>query len=218
MAFQPPAASKRQLDGVPFDLAVDFAPDAQRKFGDKDRQKGNKDPSKCKALLRFPAGGDRPDAVFWSSKMAIDTDGPAAGPGRPDGKGLDPSNSGQSDTNLQFADGKGGLPSELIPYIVCCRSSSPAANRHSIPRLRSAIWPSSFSGTRRRRRYAAISAHPTRSARPRSGSTKRCSSRDVPTHVPSATQKASVRRRSMRASSRTYCFLCFRIRHSTRAN
>jgi len=61
-------------------------------------------------------GGDRPVAVFWSSKMAIDTDGPAAGPGRPNGKALDPA-SGQNDTSLHFANG-GGLPAEIVPYIV----------------------------------------------------------------------------------------------------
>jgi hypothetical protein len=116
MAFRPPAASKRQLDGVPFDVAVDFAPDVRGKFTSKDRQQGNRDPSKCKALLRFAADGTRPDAVFWSSKMAIDTDGPAAGAGRLTGKALDPA-SGQNDTSLHFANGK-GLPSEAVPYIV----------------------------------------------------------------------------------------------------
>jgi Fungal chitosanase of glycosyl hydrolase group 75 len=116
IAFSPPAESKRQLDGVPFDLATDFAPDARKKFADKDGQPGNKDPSKCKALLRFAADGDRPVAVFWSSKMAIDTDGPSAGPGRLNGKALDPA-SGQNDTSLHFANGD-GLPSEIVPYIV----------------------------------------------------------------------------------------------------
>ena len=48
--------------------------------------------------------------------MAIDADGPAAGPGRLNGKTLDPS-SGQNDTSLHFANGK-GLPSETVPYIV----------------------------------------------------------------------------------------------------
>jgi hypothetical protein len=118
MAFRPPAASKRQLDGVPFDLAVDFAQDARKKFTDKDKEAGNKDPSKCKALLKFPADGARPVAVFWSSKMAIDTDGPSAGPGRLNGKALDPNpDDATNDTSLHFANGK-GLPSEIIPYIV----------------------------------------------------------------------------------------------------
>jgi hypothetical protein len=116
MAFRPPAASKRQLDGVPFDLAVDFAPDARKKFTEADRRPGNRDPSKCKALLKFPDDGARPGAVFWSSKMAIDTDGPSAGPGRLNGKALDPA-SGQNDTSLHVAGGK-GLPSEIVPYIV----------------------------------------------------------------------------------------------------
>jgi hypothetical protein len=116
MAFRPPPASKRQLDGVPFDQAVDFAPDALKKFAVKDKQPGNKDPSKCKTLLKFPDNDSGPGAVFWSSKMAIDTDGPSAGPGRLNGKALDPS-SGQNDTSLHFANGK-GLPSEIVPYIV----------------------------------------------------------------------------------------------------
>jgi Fungal chitosanase of glycosyl hydrolase group 75 len=112
MGFKPPAASKRQLDGVPFDLAVDFALTARKRFADADKKPGNKDPSKCKALLKFPDKG----AVFWSSKMAIDADGPAAGPGRRKGSELDPS-SGQNDTTFHFANGK-GLPSEAVPYIV----------------------------------------------------------------------------------------------------
>ena len=116
MTFRPPAASKRQLDGVPFDAAVDFAIGARQKFTAKDRQQGNRDPSKCKALLRFAAEGDRPEAVFWSAKMAIDADGPSAGPGRLTGKALDPA-SGQNNTSLQFSNGK-GLPSETVPYIV----------------------------------------------------------------------------------------------------
>jgi hypothetical protein len=116
MAFKPPTASKRQLAGVPFDLAVDFAPAAKKRFADNDKAAGNKDPSNCKALLKFPDNGSDRGAVFWSSKMAIDADGPAAGPGRLRGKELDPG-SGQNDTSLHFANGK-GLPSEAVPYIV----------------------------------------------------------------------------------------------------
>lgn len=116
MAFRPPAAAKRQLAGVPFELAEDFAGGARQAFAKADRRPGNRDPSKCKALVRFPGDGPRPEAVFWSSKMAIDTDGPAAGSGRLNGKALDPS-SGQNDTTLHFSNGK-GLPAEIIPYIV----------------------------------------------------------------------------------------------------
>jgi hypothetical protein len=83
---------------------------------DADQRPGNRDPSKCKALLKFPDDGANPGAVFWSSKMAIDTDGPSAGPGRLNGKALDPA-SGQNDTSLHFASGK-GLPSEVVPCIV----------------------------------------------------------------------------------------------------
>jgi Fungal chitosanase of glycosyl hydrolase group 75 len=117
MAFRPPAASKRQLDGVPFDLATDFAADARARFAAADRRPGNRDPSKCKALLKFP-DNDGPGAVFWSAKMAIDTDGPSAGPGHLNGKQLDPNPGvGRIDTSMHLANGA-GLPSEAVPYIV----------------------------------------------------------------------------------------------------
>jgi hypothetical protein len=124
MVFKPPTASKRQLAGVPFELAVDFAPAAKKRFADADKLPGNKDPSNCKVLLKFPDNGQQRGAVFWSSKMAIDADGPAAGPGHLKGSQLDP-DSGQNDTSLHFANGK-GLPSEAVPYIVL-----PMLDQHS---------------------------------------------------------------------------------------
>ena len=116
MAFNPPPLSRRQLEGVPFDIAVDFAPAAKRRFDDFDNRPANRDPSKCKALLRFPGGISFRGAIFWSAKMSIDADGPAAGPGRRDGTQLDPG-PGQLDTTLHFANGN-DLPSEIVPYIV----------------------------------------------------------------------------------------------------
>jgi hypothetical protein len=115
MPFQPPPASSRQLTGVPFATAVDFAPDAKARYDAFDRRPGNRDPSKCKALLAFPGTGGTTRAVFWSSKMAIDTDGPAAGPGRKTGKQLDAT--GQNTTSFRFSNGK-SLPAEIVPYIV----------------------------------------------------------------------------------------------------
>jgi len=120
MPFNPPPASLRQLDGVPFDIAVDFAVEAKRRFDNADNRPGNRDPSKCKALLRFPGGTSFRGAVFWSAKMAIDADGPAAGPGRRDGAQLDP-DAGQGDTNLQVAGD--GVPAEIVPYIVLPQSA-----------------------------------------------------------------------------------------------
>jgi hypothetical protein len=111
MVFRPPAASKRQVEGVPFNQATDFAPDAKARFDAFDARPGNRDPSKCKALLKFPDG-----TVFWSAKMAIDADGPAAGPGRRKGTELDPG-SGQNQTSLRFGNGR-SIPSETVPYIV----------------------------------------------------------------------------------------------------
>ncbi|MGH8048288.1 MAG: glycoside hydrolase family 75 protein, partial [Chthoniobacterales bacterium] len=75
---------------------------------------GNHDPNKCKALFHLPGG-----AVFWSSKMAVDADGPAApdDPRRKTGKELDPG-AGQNGTAFSLPHGRGDLPSEITPYIV----------------------------------------------------------------------------------------------------
>jgi hypothetical protein len=113
MAFTPPPASAGQCSGVPFNSATNVAAANKAAFDAFDKTSaGKNDPSKCKALLKFPDDS----AIFWSSKMAIDADGPAAGPGRPTGSQLDPG-SGQDDTSLHFSNGK-GMPSETVPYIV----------------------------------------------------------------------------------------------------
>lgn len=113
MAFNPPPASAPLVQGIDFSTASDFAAAAKHGFDAKDQQPGNHDPSLCKALLKFP-GAD--GAVFWSSKMAIDADGPGAGPGRLTGSHLDPG-PGQDKTSYKPYDAK-GLPSETVPYIV----------------------------------------------------------------------------------------------------
>jgi hypothetical protein len=117
MPFQPPDASSRQLAGVPFDSAVDFAAAAKARYDAFDRRPSNSDPSKCKALLAFPVNGSGSDirAVFWSAKMSIDADGPSAGPRQKRGKDLDPT--GQNVTTFRFSGG-GSLPAEAVPYIV----------------------------------------------------------------------------------------------------
>jgi hypothetical protein len=113
MAFTPPSASTGQCQGVPFQTAIDTAAENKRHFDAFDKTpNGKNDPSKCKALLKFP---DK--TIFWSSKMAIDADGPASGPGRLSGSQLDPA-TGQDDTKLHFKSTGRGLSSEAIPYIV----------------------------------------------------------------------------------------------------
>src|ERR1700738_890438 len=113
MEFNPPSSSLGQLQGVPFSKAIDAAPDLKQIYDDFDKTPdGKNDPNKCQALLKFPDG-----AIFWSSKMAIDADGPAAGPGRLCGSKLD-IDFGQDDTTYHFPGTNNGLPSELIPYIV----------------------------------------------------------------------------------------------------
>jgi len=119
-SYKPPVASKKPLEGVPFDKAVDTATDAKARYDAYDKTPaGKNDPSKCKAILKFPDG-----TIFWSSKMAVDADGDASKPGRPKGKELDPG-SGQNQTSLRFANGK-SLSSEAIHYIVL--PQSPAAD------------------------------------------------------------------------------------------
>jgi len=112
-SFTPPEASAGLCENVPFDSASDTAIDNKAAFDAFDQTpQGKNDPSQCKALLAFPDG-----TIFWSSKMAIDADGPAAGVGRLSGSQLDP-DTGQNDTTLHFCDTDEGLPSEAVPYIV----------------------------------------------------------------------------------------------------
>ena len=85
-SFTPPETSAPVCENVPFESASDTATNNKAEFDAFDQTpEGVNDPSRCKALLAFPDG-----TIFWSSKMAIDGDGPAAGPGRLSGSQLDP--------------------------------------------------------------------------------------------------------------------------------
>jgi hypothetical protein len=113
MEFKPPSASAGPCKGIPFHSAVDVAALNKHAFDAFDKTpKGQGDPSKCKALLKFLDG-----TIFWSSKMAIDADGPAGGDGRLSGSQLD-RGSGQDDTSFHYKGTRHGLSSEMIPYIV----------------------------------------------------------------------------------------------------
>lgn len=115
MAFTPPAASKDQLNGVPFDQAqtsdVELA--AKQRYDAFDTPQ-NHDKNMCKGLFHFEDG-----TVFWSSKMGVDADGPAAPDDarRRTGKQMDPA-SGQNGTSFHLPQGRGDLPSEVVPYLV----------------------------------------------------------------------------------------------------
>jgi hypothetical protein len=112
MAFKPPIASQSLLEGIPFDKATDTTPEAKARYDAFDKTAAGKtDPSKCKAILKFPDG-----TIFWSSKMAVDADGAFSAPGRPNGKQLDPG-SGDDKTTLTFSNGD-FLSSEAHPYVV----------------------------------------------------------------------------------------------------
>ena len=112
MSFEPPSASSAVLQGLDFRPAIPVASDCKAVFDVADAQPHNRDPSRCKALLRFPDG-----TVFWSSKMAIDADGPAAGPGRLSGTELDPAD-GQDETTYRFPNGGPSMSSEVVTYLV----------------------------------------------------------------------------------------------------
>lgn len=115
MEFTPPAASKDQLNGVPFDQAQasDEEVTAKERYDAFDTPQ-NRDKNMCKGLFHFQDG-----TVFWSSKMGIDSDGPAApdDPRRRTGKEMDPA-SGQNKTSFHLPHGGGDLPSEIVPYLV----------------------------------------------------------------------------------------------------
>lgn len=110
-AFTPPSASLDQVSGVQFDSAESLV-SLKARFDAADQVPDNRDPSRCKALLRFPDG-----TIFWSAKLAIDADGPAAGNGRLSGSELDPDD-GQDDTFYHYPGTDQGLASEVVPYIV----------------------------------------------------------------------------------------------------
>jgi hypothetical protein len=112
-SFTPPEPSAPVCENVPFESASDTAIDNKAEFDAFDQTpEGVNDPSRCKALLAFPDG-----TIFWSSKMAIDGDGPAARPGRLSGTQLDPED-GQNDTSFHFCGTDQGLSSEAVPFIV----------------------------------------------------------------------------------------------------
>lgn len=109
--FTIPPTSAAALGGIDFSSAVPVASACKSLYDSFDREGGRNDPSRCKTILRFPSG-----AIFWSSKLAIDADGVAAGTGRRCGTQLDPAN-GQNDTSFHFPGGS-ALSSERHPYIV----------------------------------------------------------------------------------------------------
>ena len=124
MLFEPPSASSAVLQGLDFGPAIPVASDCKADFDAADAQPHNVDPSRCKALLRFPDG-----TVFWSSKMAIDADGPAAGPGRLSGSELDPGDGeGQDETTYRFPNGGPFLCPRSSPTW-SCRSGNFATQR-----------------------------------------------------------------------------------------
>src|SRR5437762_8783743 len=117
-SFKPPSASAAQCNGVSFADAINVAQENKEIFDDFDQTRAKNDPSKCKAILRFPDG-----TIFWSSKMAIDADGPAAGPNRLSGSQLD-IDSGQDDPSFHSPGSRKALPREIMPSVVLPRATS----------------------------------------------------------------------------------------------
>jgi hypothetical protein len=131
MDFTPPAASAGQLSGVPFDQA-EASPEevAAKQRYDAFDTPGNHDKNRCKGLFHFKDG-----TVFWSSKMGVDADGPAApdDPRRRTGTQMDP-DSGQDGTAFHLPQRQGDLPSEVVPYLVLPRNAARTGAFH--PNLR----------------------------------------------------------------------------------
>lgn len=159
MFFVPPA-SAATLGGIDFSTAAPVADTSKALYDEFDRDAGRNDPSRCKAILRFPN-----DTIFWSSKMAIDADGSAASPGHKTGKQLDPLD-GQSDTSFHFPDGA-ALSSQRHPYIVLPLGVFRAATGLAVGDLAAVVYATSS-----RPRSAATSGRRTKSAKVRSGFTK----------------------------------------------
>ena len=120
MAFKQPAAtpsaSSTELD---FGKADDFATAARREDSTPSTRREQRDPNKCKALLKLP---DEAADASSSSKMAIDTDGPSAGKGRPSGKQAqdpDPGATPADETSDSgFADEQPPCPRRSSPMFV----------------------------------------------------------------------------------------------------
>lgn len=111
-AFKVPDDSVKLVQGIDFSKAVSVGQKFVSKFaisdkgGDSDNHIGDahKDPSLCDQILKFPDG-----TVFFSAKMAIDSDGsPRAG-------AMD--DTGDPHTSLRYVDG-GSVNAEEVPYFV----------------------------------------------------------------------------------------------------
>lgn len=108
-----PSASAGLCQGWPFDRAVNVAAENKAAFDALDHTPaGRDDPSKCKALLQLRNG-----TIFWSSKLAIDADGPAVDSDHRSGSRIDPE-SGQDDTSYHYPGTSKALASEAVSYIV----------------------------------------------------------------------------------------------------
>ncbi len=114
--FSPPPASQPILAGIPFEQALPVGGQYRQIYDAADQ--GSQDPSNCNALLRFPNG-----TIFFSAKMAIDSDGSPRAPQ------IDPT--GQIHTSLRYqSTGHSGasLNAERIPYLVLPLPASGGGN------------------------------------------------------------------------------------------
>jgi hypothetical protein len=107
--YSPPAASQGLLANVRFDKAVRVGRNYSDRFARWDKHVGDRhDPSNCRGIYEIPNGMRKP-AVFWESKMAVDTDGATRIPGD--------TGTHQSQTSLMFKDGI-AIDALTVPYFV----------------------------------------------------------------------------------------------------
>ncbi|MFO1114307.1 MAG: glycoside hydrolase family 75 protein [Beijerinckiaceae bacterium] len=108
--YTPPPRSRELLARVHFDRAIRKGKKYADRFAKWDRHVGDRhDPSNCKGIYQIPTVSGKA-AVFWESKMAVDTDGAKSIPG-------DTGGTHQSNTSLMFKDGK-PIDALIVPYFV----------------------------------------------------------------------------------------------------
>ena len=107
--YEPPAKSRKLLDGVRFDRVQRVGHKYTERFARWDAtDAGRTDPSLCRGLYKFPD-----NVLFWESKMAVDADG-ATTPSV-----LKSSSGSQIKTSYCFSDAaRTPVNAEIVPYFV----------------------------------------------------------------------------------------------------
>ena len=122
--YEPPAKSRKLLDGVRFDRVQRVGHKYTERFARWDAtEAGRTDPSLCRGLYKFPD-----NVLFWESKMAVDADG-ATTPSV-----LKSSSGSQIKTSYCFSDAaRTPVNAEIVPYFVVPTFDDPKRARPGKP-------------------------------------------------------------------------------------